>query len=158
MTRRTLYVLRHAKSDWGDASLEDSERVLSARGERDAHRMAAHIEREQIRPDVVLCSPAARTRQTLAAIAPAIGECDVRFEDALYSAERAELIDIVRRIPHHAMAVMLIGHNPGLEDLVGATMSAGTLATIEVTAEHWLDLAPANWRVISVVSPKDLPD
>src|SRR5947209_6480088 len=95
-----LYLLRHAKSSWDDPALADSERPLAARGRRDVKRIAAHAGAGSIAPDLVLCSPARRTRETLKGIAGALGpQARVRIEPRLYGADRDDLLDVIRRVP-----------------------------------------------------------
>ena len=83
---RVLYLLRHAKSSWADDTLADHERPLANRGVRNAERMAAHLLDVHVEPDLVLCSSAVRTRQTLDLVKRSIGEAPVQIEDGLYGA------------------------------------------------------------------------
>jgi phosphohistidine phosphatase len=119
-----LWLLRHAKSSWEDPGLDDVDRPLASRGERAAARMRDHLGQHPIRPALVLCSSARRTRQTLAAVLPALGtELEVRIEPWLYTFDAAVLLDRLARVPD-ATSVLLVGHNPALEDL--ATLLAGS--------------------------------
>src|SRR5262245_29809534 len=110
----TLHLLRHAKSSWDDPALPDHERPLAPRGRRDAKLIADHLLRERIAPELVLCSPALRTRQTLELVRP---PGTIELEDALYGASSEELLARLRTVPGSVESVMLIGHNPGLQDL-----------------------------------------
>jgi phosphohistidine phosphatase len=122
---RLLYLLRHAKSSWGDPGLEDRDRPLNSRGRRAARLVAEHLRAEGVSPELVLCSASLRTRQTLAAILPALdGEVEARIEDALYSAGAEELLERLRSVPASTSSVLVIGHNPGLHEL--ALSLAGT--------------------------------
>ena len=106
----TLYLLRHAKSSWDDPGLADEERPLAPRGERAARRMAQHIREAGIRPALVLCSPARRTRQTLEAVAGSFGKhVEVLVEDGLYGAGAWELTARLRRVPTELPSVMVVG-------------------------------------------------
>ena len=97
---RRVYLLRHAKSSWKDRSLADRDRPLAGRGKRAAKAVAGHIEAERIRPDLVLCSPARRSRETLERVEPAFGDpVETRFEEALYGASEAELLARLRALP-----------------------------------------------------------
>ena len=125
---------------WDRPDLHDIDRPLAPRGERDAERIAAHIERERIAPDLVCCSPSVRTRAVLDAILPSLGGPDLRFDDVLYGASVAELRAIVRGLTDDIASVMIIGHNPGLGDFVGVyggesfDFPTGALATLELDA------------------------
>ena len=115
----TLYVLRHAKSSWDDPALADDDRPLSARGRKNSAALADHVRREGISPEIVLCSAALRTRETLAALLPALeGDTEIRIESRLYGASTEELLTRLREVPAPTRSVLLVGHNPGLESLV----------------------------------------
>ena len=167
---RCLYLLRHAKSSWSDAAASDAERPLAPRGRRAAERMAAHIHDADVRPSLVLCSSALRTRETLAAILPALGEAVVVVIDpSLYSASAAEIVDRVRAASDDVPSIMVIGHNPGMQELAlslatsGPALSAvregfvtGALATLEFSGEHWRLLAPGTAELVGFVAPRGL--
>src|ERR671923_1158092 len=119
---KRLFLLRHAKSSWKDEGLADRDRPLAGRGRRAAKVMARHLQEEKISPALVLCSPARRTRETLEAVSPS-GE--VRIEDELYGASEAELLERLRRVPEAIESVMLIGHNPAIEELALGLASRG---------------------------------
>jgi phosphohistidine phosphatase len=122
---RTLYLLRHAKSDWDDPALADIDRPLAPRGRKAARAMARYLKNSGIRPELILCSPARRARQTLELLTEAWPVFpNVSFAPWLYAASASKLLAKLRELPHEAASVMLIGHNPGLEDL--ATTLAGT--------------------------------
>ena len=112
---RTLYVLRHAKSSWEEPGEEDHERPLARRGREAAGLIARHLEQAGIRPALVLCSTARRARETYEAVRPS-GELLVERE--LYGASSPELLARLRAVPEAVASVMLIGHNPGLQELV----------------------------------------
>ncbi|MEY2470380.1 MAG: phosphohistidine phosphatase [Actinomycetota bacterium] len=157
---KTLYVLRHAKAV-SDAGRDDIDRPLADGGRRDVVRLAEHLAAGDIRPDVVCCSPAVRTRQTLHELLSAIGSPQIVFEDVLYNASVSDLMSLVRAIPPGVGSAMLIGHNPGVADFVGTLTKthvefpAGALATLEVSIDDWSVMDAAELR--GVVSPKDLP-
>jgi phosphohistidine phosphatase len=116
---RLLYVLRHAKSSWDDPTLDDRDRPLASRGRRDAQRLAGFLQRESVAPALVLCSSSLRTRQTLAAILPSLeGDIQVLVADGLYGADVEQLLERLRALPDSVPSVLLIGHNPGLHELV----------------------------------------
>ena len=113
-TRHRLYLLRHAKSSWGDAGLADHDRPLAPRGEKAAREVAEHARKRGIEPALVLCSTAVRARQTLAAFSFA-GR--VSYEDGLYGASAGDLVARLRRLPDELPEAMVVAHNPGLQEL-----------------------------------------
>ncbi|MFI1395845.1 SixA phosphatase family protein [Streptomyces sp. NPDC020681] len=115
---RRLVVLRHAKSAWPEG-VADHARPLGPRGLRDAPAAGRWLATADCLPDLVLCSTARRTRQTWELAAAELGSIPpVRFERRLYGADERELIDVVREVSNPIETTLLIGHNPGLQDLV----------------------------------------
>jgi phosphohistidine phosphatase len=163
-------LLRHAKSSWSDPTLPDVDRPLSPRGARAARRIADYLRRNGIRPSLVLCSPARRARQTLEAIEPVLGKTStVELSPELYAASAEALLERLRAVPDSADSVLLIGHNPGLEQLAlalaerGADLPrlrekfpTGALATIEVGSESWAALGPGCGELVDYVVPREL--
>jgi len=168
---KALYLLRHAKSSWADSRLADHDRPLAPRGKRAIGALARHVAESGTRPALVLCSTAARARDTLDGVMRALGEdVDVWHEDDLYGASAEELLDRLRRLPAAVPSVMVVGHNPGMEDLaieligdgdedalarLHAKFPTGALATLRVPDE-WRALAPGRASLIAFVVPKDL--
>ncbi len=124
----TLYLLRHAKSSWDEPGLADFDRPLSRRGRRNAALLAAHLREESIDPEIVLCSPARRARET----AELLGLEGVQFEDDLYGAGTADLGRRLTALPHSVASAILIGHNPGLEGLGHELGAEGRMRTAEL--------------------------
>jgi phosphohistidine phosphatase len=167
---KRVYLLRHAKSSWKDRSLADRDRPLARRGRRAAQAMAGHLDEKEIRPDLVLCSPALRTRETLERIEPGFrGEVEARVDEQLYGASEATLFERVRTLPDEIGSVMLIGHNPGLEELALALASEGeglarmrekyptaALATVDLPADRWSDVERGSGELVDYVRPRDL--
>ena len=163
---RTLYLLRHAKSSWDDAGVPDRERVLAPRGRKASKRIASHLDREEIRPELVLCSPARRTRETLDRIGDALGAPKVVFDEQLYGADDDELLSRLREVPDRFGSVMLVGHNPGIADLLAllaadrsslpGEVPTGALATLSVPVDDWAELAPHSARLDAFVVPREL--
>ena len=116
---RHVVVIRHAKSSWDDPSAEDHDRPLSKRGRNALPRLLDHIEGLELPPDLVMCSSSRRTRETLDGIRPAFGrKARIETEAALYGANVERLITQLRRLDDQITTVVLIGHNPGVADLV----------------------------------------
>ena|SRR6476659_4380785 len=170
---KTLHVLRHAKSSWAEPGLDDHDRPLAPRGRRDTKRLASYIEAAGIRPEVVLCSTARRAQATLAGVRSALGDGDVRSDPDLYGASGSEVVLILRGLPAGIGSAMVVGHNPGLEELVALLTSAGedgavrqlrtkfptgALAALELDIAEWSDLAPEDGYLRSLVIPAQLPD
>jgi phosphohistidine phosphatase len=167
---KRVYLLRHAKSSWKDDSLPDRDRPLAGRGRRAAKAMARHLETEGIRPDLLLCSSARRTRETLELVKGAWGDgVETKVDEALYGASESELLVHLKALPEEVGSVMLIGHNPGLEDLALALASDGAglarmsekyptaaLATIDLPANRWGTVRRRSGELVGFVRPKDL--
>jgi phosphohistidine phosphatase len=114
-----LFVLRHAKSSWNNASLGDHERPLAPRGEKAAAALAAHVATIDPPPALVLCSTARRAQETLEPVRAQLPDSTtVLVEGELYGASGPELLDRLREVPGDTASVMVVAHNPGLEDLV----------------------------------------
>lgn len=165
-----LALLRHAKSDWS-GSLPDRERPLNARGRRDARRIGRWLSEAGWTPDLILASPARRVRETLAGLRAETGwpESLIRWEDALYLAPERTLAERVRRLPDDRPRVLLIGHNPGLEQLLlwlaeqppapqdnGKLFTTANLALMELPCWHRLE--PQGARLLAFVRPKGLDE
>ncbi|MER6778530.1 MULTISPECIES: histidine phosphatase family protein [unclassified Streptomyces] len=125
-TVRRLVILRHAKSAWPDG-VPDHDRPLGPRGLRDAPAAGRLLARSFGVPDLVLCSPARRTRETWDLAAAELDHVPpVRHDPSLYAADAQDLLDVVREVPPEVGTLLLVGHNPGLEDLV--LLAAGAAA------------------------------
>ncbi len=116
---KDLILVRHAKSSWKDATLDDRERPLNKRGERDAPEMGARLARCKNRPDLIVSSPAVRALETARVIA---GKLDyprgsIVVKESLYGAGVADLLGVIRSVDESVARLMLFGHNPGLTDL-----------------------------------------
>ena len=124
---KTLLLLRHAKSAWSDPRLDDHDRPLNGRGERAAKAMADHIARQGPRPDLILCSTAMRTRQTLAPLVKRLGSPapPISLENGLYLASEEVLLAHIRAVADGVPTVLLIGHNDGIGQLAADLAASG---------------------------------
>ncbi|MET7332644.1 histidine phosphatase family protein [Nonomuraea sp. NPDC005650] len=153
---RTLIVLRHAKAAH-IAGLADRERPLTERGERDAKRAGDEIRAAGLAPDLVLCSPALRTKRTAEIAFP---EAEIGYEGDIYEAYPDELLELVRRVDPELSTVVLCGHNPGVHELaVGLaggeyTFRPGAFAVIEVESD-WDELWMGEGRLVTLWDPKE---
>jgi phosphohistidine phosphatase len=167
---RDLVLLRHAKSAWPEG-VPDHDRPLAPRGRRDAPAMGRWLRAAGHVPDLVLCSTARRTRQTWELVQPALQATPpVRFEDQIYEASAATLLELVRGAPPAAKTVLVIGHAPGIPELAlllaGAAPAAvmerlrakfptAAVAVLELTG-RWGRLGPGTARLTGFVTPRDV--
>jgi phosphohistidine phosphatase len=162
---KTLLVLRHAKSSWDEPGLDDHARPLNERGERDAPRMGRLVRDERLAPDLIISSDAARARGTAEAMAAAAKfRGTILLEPRLYHASAAEIVDVLRAtLDEDAAIVMVVGHNPGLEELVARltgereSLPTATLAQIVLPLDRWSDLTTTTrGRLEGLWRPKEL--
>ncbi len=129
-----LLVFRHAKSSWNNASMADFDRPLAPRGQQAAEAMAQHVASLDPPPALVLCSTARRAQDTLQPLRDRLpAGTEVRLEDDLYGADAPDLLALLRTVPDDVTSVMIVGHNPGLENLVrglGRDGDAGLIARV----------------------------
>ncbi len=168
-----LLLMRHAKSDWTDAVLEDHDRPLNDRGRRDAPRMGRLLAAEGLMPDLVVCSTAVRARQTLEGLAAGggLGEAAVVHEASLYLASPGTILAVARAAVGDAGGeperVLLIGHNPGMEELASrlagrfVRFPTATVAVCDLATIDWADLdagrGVARVTAVRAFRPKELP-
>ncbi len=116
---KTVILLRHAKSDWSDTVQRDFDRPLNARGQRAAHVMGQWAREHAMTFDSIVASPAVRVIETLDHFLEGYARAaDIRWDRRIYLASSATLLDLLRDLPDTTDAVLMAGHNPGLEDLV----------------------------------------
>ncbi len=180
-TGRKLVLLRHAKSAWPD--MPDHERPLARRGQRDAPVMGRWLRAAGHVPDQVLCSTARRARETWQLAQAGLGATPpVSFEDGVYGGSAAQLLDLIRRAPQAARTVLIVGHDPAIQELalgltattspahLGAASDAAppamldrmrakfptaAIAVLEFTG-NWDQLGPGAARLTRFVTPRDL--
>jgi phosphohistidine phosphatase len=126
-----IFLLRHAKSSWDQPDLDDHDRPLAPRGTRTADRMARQVSKLRPSPTLVLCSSAVRARQTMEPAVAALGDgAAVLVEDGLYSFDAQVLLDRLRVVPEATNAVLLVGHNPAMQDLTLRLAAGGGEAAL----------------------------
>jgi phosphohistidine phosphatase len=168
---RRLMLLRHAKSDW-PAAVADLERPLAARGRAEAPAVGGFMVREGLRPDLALVSPARRARETWTLVAPAFPELPPSETDPrLYMATSEALLDFVRAADADVATLLIVGHNPGLEEFARALVNHGdaeackrlaaafptaALAVIDFAVDDWAELLPQQGTLIHFVTPRSL--
>jgi len=170
---KTILLLRHAKSAWNDPELADHDRPLNRRGERAAVAMAEYVAAKAPRPDLILCSTAARARQTLAPLVKRLASPGppVALERRLYLASEDALLARLQELSDEVGAVLLIGHNDGIGLLANALASrgkaaplsslrekfpTGALAILTAPAGHWRALTAGSAELSVFVRPRDL--
>ena len=162
--------MRHAKSSWDDSELADHDRPLAPRGRKAAGRIAKHLKKSRLEPSVVLCTSALRARQTLELIRPALPpETAIKIEPKLYGATSKELLTRIRRLSATAGSVLIVGHNPAIQDLA-LELAAGSnkeaairkkfptaaLVVLDAAIDEWRQLAPGETLLVDFVTPKTL--
>lgn len=166
---KTLGLLRHAKSDWDDVALRDFDRGLNDRGRRGAAVMGRHIREYGVAFDLVIASPAERVKRTLEA---ARLQLPVRWEEHVYLADSDALIELLRALDGNPEAVLLVGHNPGLQELVFDLVApehendlfgsvaekypTATFAVFELAIDRWADCEPGCGTLVHLARPRDL--
>ena len=177
--KKVLYILRHAEARAPASGQEDHDRPLTPGGAEDAAVMGKYMKSAGIRPDLVLCSTAARCRQTLDIILPSPlegegqgggqphplspslkGRGNIEYTDRLYLASANELVALLKDTPESVHSLMLVGHNPGLHELCmklakdgPATFPTGALATIAFDGA-WRDIGRVNTTLTGFITPK----
>lgn len=162
---KTLLLLRHAKSSWDNPRLADFERPLNGRGRADAPRMAALIHKEELEPDVIITSAAKRALATAQAVAEACSEQPLlRATRDLYMGDAEDYLACLGEVPETVSIVLLVGHNPGLEELLEELtgkwerLPTAALAVISLPANTWAEAAAAGGELQQVWRPKELAD
>jgi phosphohistidine phosphatase len=166
---KTLGLLRHAKSDWDDIGLRDFDRGLNDRGRRGAALIGRHIAASGIKWDAIIASPAARVRRTIEASGLAVAP---QFDQRAYLAGPGTLIDLLREIEGEPDAVLIVAHNPGLQELVfrlvdpdeenelfaraAEKFPTATFALLELAVDRWSDLAEGCGKLVRFTRPRDL--
>lgn len=159
---KTLFVLRHAKSSWDNPSLSDFERPLNSRGLDAARFIGALIYERRLQPDVLVSSPAKRAKQT-AVLVKELAEISraIKFDERIYEASPHALFNLIREFDDKFDSVLLVGHNPGFENLVrlltgeGVSMPTAALAKINLQTEKWAELETAVNTLEFLIRPKD---
>jgi phosphohistidine phosphatase len=165
---RTLVLLRHAKAVPPE-TMPDLERPLADRGRADASAAGRHLVAQGIEPDLVLCSPSKRTRETWKYVAEAgVTAKDVWYDKRVYNADTDGLLDVIREAPAESRTVVVVGHAPGIPWLADELALDGTsperveltqkypttgLAILHLTC-HWADLAADEADLVSYVVPR----
>jgi phosphohistidine phosphatase len=160
---KRLLLLRHAKSSWDDPAMADRDRPLASRGHTAAKRMGARLRTDQTPVDLVLCSSARRARETVDLVAP---PGKIEIEDGLYGASAGELLQRLRQVDDEVTSVMVVGHNPAMQELAVKLLPdadhetigkfpTGALATLNLSGS-WSSLAAARAELVTFLRPREL--
>jgi phosphohistidine phosphatase len=170
---RTLSIFRHAKSSWDNERLADFDRPLAQRGLKAARRMGRHMREIGLAPNRVVCSPAVRTRETAALALAELGRADleIAYDGALYEAEVPVLMGRLAAVGDGISHLLLIGHNPGLQELaltlagdvrsperaaIARKLPTAALVVLELAIEGWRDIRPECGRIVHFMTPRGL--
>lgn len=170
---KTLYLLRHAKSSWDDPSLGDHDRALNARGRDDAAKLAEVVAALEAPPELVLCSTAKRTRQTLRLVMPGPTKVPTEFRQSLYLASVETLLAAIQGIDDERRSVMLVGHNDGLHHVACALVGSGNaelahrlqqklptcgFVHLSFTEPNWVSIKPESGKLERFITPRFVED
>ena len=170
---KTLTLLRHAKSGWNDPVARDFDRPLNDRGRRAAITIGRHMRALGLAFDHVVASPAVRVVETIAEVGQGYGApIEPMWDRRIYLASAATLLDVIASMPDDADRVLLVGHNPGLEDLalmlvpdeadnplrdaLETKYPTATLAEVTLDIDRWTDAAAGAGTLVRFVRPRDL--
>jgi len=170
MKTRQLFILRHAKSDWAENSLDDVNRPLSNRGETDAPRIGQWMLTNQFKPETIISSPALRAKQTVQAISQvlALTPNQLTFDKRLYLADLQHLLEVISQCPPTITRLLIAGHNPGLETLLrylcpaplpltndGQLFTTANLAVVSLS-QPWDHDLQGHGELLQLIRPRDL--
>lgn len=160
---KTLFLLRHAKSTWHDPNLPDFDRPLNARGRKAAELIGTFLRKEKATPDLVLSSPAVRARETIEiVIKTAKLPAELRYDQRIYEASSIILVEVISQIEDDKSGVLLVGHNPGMENLLelltgrAEHMATGMLVKVDLKAARWSKALEGQGNLDWLVKPKEL--
>jgi len=170
---RELFLFRHAKSSWSELDQNDHERPLNARGNLVAPMMGQYMRDNAVSPELILCSTATRTRQTLALAFPSVedGHPAVVYSREIYEAPPAALLGCIHTIDDTVRSLLLLGHNPGSQLLalqlsktadgdalqrLSVKFPTAALARISFHADSWRDIQSVRGHLVQFITPKQL--
>ena len=160
---KTMLLLRHAKSSWDDASVPDHDRPLKPRGIKAAGQIGQFLAQKKLIPELILCSTAVRARQTLRLVLESAGcQPPVEFTERLYHCPPSDFRRVVKQVDSTVKSLMIVGHNPGLEDFLNEltgtvqTMPTAALARIQLDLSDWSSFAEdTRGDLVNVWKPRE---
>ena len=161
---KTLLLLRHAKSSWDEPGIDDHDRPLKKRGRRDAPAMGQLIREQDLRPECIISSTARRARETTELVSEACGYTSTpQFSGEIYEAPPERYLSVLHQLPNAMTRILVVGHNPGMEELLegltgqGIHMPTAALAQLELPIDSWQELtASTKARLVHFWIPKEL--
>jgi phosphohistidine phosphatase len=160
---KTLFILRHAKSSWDNAALSDFERPLNERGLGAAPLVGGLMKKNRFEPELILSSPARRAEQTATLIKQSAGiGSAIRFDERIYEASPARLLEVVSEQEEKIGSIMLVGHNPGLEGLLKfltgelQPMPTAALAIVDLETDKWSTINSSKGKLRTLIRPKEI--
>ena len=159
---KTLLLLRHGKSSRKDTSTRDFDRPLSERGVSDSKLIGEFIRKKKLHSELMISSPAERARQTAELVLKAGLQLELRVDERVYEASARHLFEVISQIEDTANTVLLVGHNPGFEELLQnlsgeeRELSTATLACIELSVEKWSRVQASVGNLKWLVAPREL--
>jgi len=172
MKKHQLIIMRHAKSDWSAGTDTDFERPLTRRGKHDAAQMGAWLTKKGLVPDRVVSSPAVRAKKTALIVCAELGidRGQITWDERIYEAGVDELLEVIREHAAAARTLLLVGHNPGLDELLlylsavrpernptGKLMTTAAAAILDYGDEP-ISAGRKSGRLVELVRPKELAD
>ena len=163
-----LYIMRHAKSDWSGPQISDFERPINKRGTRNAIRIGEWMNENNHIPQKIISSPALRAKETIELVTEQISKFnleDLTYEDELYLAGFTQLIEFINTYKDKVQSLMLVGHNPGIENLVNYLCDrSGDKETIVTTANLFIfkfssdsfNTAVDTIELVEAIKPREL--
>jgi phosphohistidine phosphatase len=160
---KRLTLIRHARASWGSAALDDIDRPLNLRGEKEAPMMGRRLSRHSLKPEQIVASPATRATSTATLIAREIGLPlhDVVLHRRIYEAEMPDLLRVVQQLDNRFTHVILLGHNPGISELSAAltglavqSMHTCGVFAIDFEVEKWAEVEPGSGHFVFYDYPK----
>jgi phosphohistidine phosphatase len=162
---KTLVLLRHAKAENGSADLPDFDRALNDRGRKESQAVGTFMRKQNLALELLVSSSARRARETTElALASAQLAVEVRYDQRVYEAGPLRLLEVISEIEEERSIVLLVGHNPGFEELLSLLtgraelMATGTLARINLKADKWLNVLEEKGSLDWIVKPKELAE
>ena len=162
---KKLYILRHAKSDWSDPSLDDFDRGLKKRGKNDIKLISLWLKTQDIKPDIIISSPAKRAKKTLKVLKTILNikKEIVKFDPNIYEANVKYLVDMLSKLDDRENEVLLIGHNPSLNELteflsdtIITNIPTSGIVAIEFDIKSWSEIKNKKGNIIFFEYPKKL--
>ena len=162
---KSVLILRHGKSSWKDQGLTDHDRPLNKRGKRDAPHMGALLKNEHLVPEVIISSTAIRARTTAEAVSKASGyKGEINLNRSLYAAEPEAYFDVMHDLSDDYVRALIVGHNPGLEEVVEMLtgeiqlMPTCSLAHVKLPVDSWLKIDyKIKGKLAGIWRPRDSP-